>query len=135
MFESRFRVRSYELDAFGHVNHSVFFNYLEQAHFEALDQGGFPGAEIARRGWAVVVVHAEADFRSEARQGDELRVRTRVAAVRRTSMRVEQTIVREGDGALVAEGAVVAVWVGPDGRPMPVPEEVREALGATTAHP
>ncbi len=28
-----------------------------------------------------------------------------------------------------AEGLVVVVWIGPDGRPMRVPDEVRAALG------
>lgn len=135
VFESRLRVRSYELDAFGHVNHAVFFNYLEQARFDALEAGGFPAAELARRGWSVVVVHAEADFRREALQGDELRVLTRVARARRTSMRIEQSVVREPDGEPVAEGAVVAVWLGPDGRPMAVPAEVLEALGAASYRP
>lgn len=128
-FESRFRVRSYELDALGHVNHAVFFNYFEQARFEALEAGGFPAAELGRRGWSVVVVHAEADFRREATQGDELLVRTRVEDTRRTSMRLTQEVIREDDGERIALGAVVAVWLGREGRPMAVPEEVRRALG------
>ncbi len=29
VFESRFRVRSYELDGFAHLNHAVFLNWFE----------------------------------------------------------------------------------------------------------
>lgn len=130
VFESRFRVRSYELDAFGHVNHAVFFNYFEQARFDALEARGFSVAELGRRGWSVVVVHAEADFRREAVQGDGLVVRTRLAAARRTSMRLAQEVVREAGGERIAEGEVVVVWLDREGRPMGVPPEVREALGA-----
>lgn len=128
-FESRFRVRSYELDALGHVNHAVFFNYFEQARFEALEAGGFPASELVRRGWSVVVVRAEADFRREAHQGDELLVRTHVSEIRRTSMTLTQEVVGDRDGVRIAEGAVVVVWLGSDGAPMAVPAEVREGLG------
>lgn len=128
-FESRFRVRSYELDALGHVNHAVFFNYFEQARFEALEAGGFPAGELARRGWSVVVVRAEADFRREAHQGDELLVRTHVSETRRTSMTLTQEVIGDRDGERIAEGAVVVVWLGSDGAPMAVPAEVRAGLG------
>ena len=47
-FESRFTARSYELDSFGHVNHGVFFNWFEQARFEAFEASGLTG----RRRWA-----------------------------------------------------------------------------------
>ena len=133
VFESHVRVRSYELDALGHANHSVFFNYMEQARFDALEQGGLPASEIARRGWSIVVVRAEADFKREALQGDLLTIRTRVESVRRTRIRIAQEIVREEDGVLVAGGAVVLAWLGRDRRPIPVPDEALDALGARTA--
>ena len=56
VFESRFRVRSYELDGFQHLNHTVFLSWFEQARFDAFEQGGFPAPEIQARGWGVYVV-------------------------------------------------------------------------------
>ena len=46
VFESRFRVRSYELDGFQHLNHTVFLSWFEQARFDAFEQGGFPAAKL-----------------------------------------------------------------------------------------
>lgn len=134
VFETRLRVRSYELDAFGHVNHAVFFNYFEYARWEVLRAGGFDAAELSRRGWSVVLAHAEADFRRPALQDDELLVRTRVVAARRTALRIHHRVVRErreegGGSEPVAEGEVVAVWLDADGRPMPLPAEVSRAFG------
>jgi len=133
VFESRVRVRSYELDALGHTNHAVFFSYMEQARYDALEQGGLPPDEIARRGWSIVVVHAEADFKREALQGDLLTIRTRVESARRTRIRITQEILRERDDAPVAEGAVVLAWLGGDRQPIAVPEEALVALGASSA--
>ena len=85
VFESRFRVRSYELDGFQHLNHTVFLSWFEQARFDAFEQGGFPAPEIQARGWGVYVVKLEVEFMKEAHLGDELVVRTRVAELGRAN--------------------------------------------------
>lgn len=131
VFESRFRVRSYELDGLGHANHAVFLNWFEQARFEALEAGGLPADQIAARGWAVVVARVEVDFHREARHGQRLRVRTRVEEARNTSLVLRQEAVLDQAGddeeILLAGARVVAVWLR-DGRPRRIPTEVREAL-------
>lgn len=129
-FETGVRVRSYELDAFGHVNHAVYLNYFEEARIRVMEEVGQPVPELLDRGWGVHVVRLEVEYRKEAHMGDELRIRTRVDGVRRSSMTVLQRAVRAGpDGAeLVCEARVTWVWVNEDGRPVRVPDPVREAL-------
>ncbi len=127
-FLTRLRVRSYELDALGHVNHAVYLNYFELARFEALETGGFPLAQMTEQGWGVHVVRIEVDYRRECRQGDSLLIRTGVGSYRHSSMTIHQRLEREGSDEVAAEARVVAVWVGANGRPMPIPEPVRAAL-------
>ncbi len=160
-FVAPFRVRSYELDGLGHLNHAVFLNYLEQARFDALAAGGFPVEAMEDRGWGVHVVRIEIDYRRECRFGDHIIARTFVENFRNTSMTIHQALYRFRPGLpatetdappasmpelagpmrlddavalnldaaeLAAEARVVAVWVGSDGKPMRIPEEVREAL-------
>ena len=38
IFKYSFQVRGYELDSFGHVNNSVYLNYLEQARWEIIQK-------------------------------------------------------------------------------------------------
>lgn len=124
------RARSYELDSFAHVNHAVYLNYFEHARFAALTEGGFPPSRLAERGEGVHVVRIEVDFRKELRLGEEVEIRTRPLLAGASSLTLEQRMLSPGDDSLVyAEARVVVVWVGPDGRPMRVPEDVREALG------
>ena len=131
VFESRFRVRSYELDGFAHLNHTVFLNWFEQARFDAFEQGGFPAAEIQAREWGVYVVKLEVEYLKEARLGHELVVRTRVPEVGRSSMVFHQVAAATGTPDVAsAEARLRAVWVGPDRRPARIPLEVRNALGA-----
>ena len=128
--ETTVEVRSYELDAFDHVNHSVFLNYLEYARYEALREGGFPYEEMIGRGWGGYVVRLEIDYVSQARLGDRLRIRTWAQSRRRSSLVIAQHITREGEPEVeVARAVVTAVWVDSAGRPMRVPAEVKAALG------
>jgi len=127
-------VRSYELDAFGHVNHAVYLNYLEPARFDSLEAGGFAPAELAKNGWAIHVVRVEADYLKPVFRGQVLRIRTQVERFRNTSMTISQEIRRVADGpgadpALRAR--VTTVWIGERGRPICIPDQARRALTGT----
>ncbi len=111
------------------MNHAVFLEYLEHARFEALQCAGFTWSTLAERGWAIYVVRIEVDYVTEARRGDELLVLTRADSFRRTSMVLAQEIRRADEPEVVVTRArVTAVWIGPDGKPMRVPAEVRAGL-------
>jgi acyl-CoA thioester hydrolase len=131
-FDNTLRVRSYELDALGHVNHAVYLSYLEQARYDAMEAGGFPHTEVLGRGWGIYVVRVEVDYKKQCFQGDVLRIRTWVDEFRKVSMVIRHEIRREAEGeetepALTAR--VVLVWIGEDGRPMRVPGGARASLG------
>jgi YbgC/YbaW family acyl-CoA thioester hydrolase len=122
-------VRTSELDSFGHVNHAVYLTYFEHARFQALKEAGFDWNALEDRGWAIFVVRVEVDYLAEAGREDRLMIRTQAESFRRTSMLLAQDIVRDdGSGTIVAQAKVTAVWIGPNRRPMRVPEEVREGL-------
>lgn len=129
-FETAIRVRSYELDGFGHLNHAVYLNYFEEARVRTLAEAGFPLQELLDRDWGVHVVRVEVDFRREAFLGDRLRIRTRVDEMKRSSVAVFQQALRAGreSAEVVSEARVVWVWVDESGRPQRVPDEVRNAL-------
>lgn len=123
------KVRTSELDSFGHVNHAVYLTYFEHARFEALKAAGFDWGVLDERGWAIFVVRIEVDYIAEARREDELLIRTRAHSFRRTSMLLAQEIIRDdGSEAPVARAMVTAVWIGPNRKPIRVPDEVREGL-------
>jgi acyl-CoA thioester hydrolase len=128
--ETRLSVRSYELDSFGHLNHAVYLNHFEHARFQTLTDRGFSPRIMQERDEAVHVVRIEVDYRAEAFLGQDMIVRTRAESARTTSMVLVQEAVAAGDpGTVFARARVTAVWIGPDGRPMRIPDEVRRALG------
>jgi len=132
--ETTIGVRTSELDSFGHVNHAVYLNYFEHARFEALAEAGFSWGVLAERQWAIFVVRIEVDYLAEAKREDDLRIRTWADSFRRTSMVLAQEMVRADDPSIVvARALVTAVWIGPDRKPMRVPEDVRAGLSGSSA--
>jgi acyl-CoA thioester hydrolase len=129
--ETTITVRSPEIDSFGHVNHAVFLHYFEHARYEALEAAGFAWPLLQENNWQIYVVRIEVDYLAQARRGDTLRVRTWADSFRRTAMVLAQEIVRGDDAeevTVVARARVHAVWIGPDRKPMRVPEFVRAGL-------
>lgn len=127
--ETVIEVRSPELDSFGHVNHAVFLNYLEHARYLALEEAGFDWTSLDQLGHQIFVVRIEIDYLTEATRGDRLLIRTWAHSFRRTTMVLAQKIVREDElDTVVAEARVTAVWIDPGGKPMRVPEHVRQGL-------
>ena len=127
-FECNIEVRGYELDGFAHVNHAAYLNYFEHARYLALEDGGFPLPALMARGWGIHIVRIEVDYRRELVLGDTIHVTTWVDHWRSSSMTLRQTAVRTRDNEVAAEAVVVAVWIGPEGKPIRIPDEARAAL-------
>jgi acyl-CoA thioester hydrolase len=129
VIETMIDVRMPDLDSFGHVNHAVFLNYFEHARFQALAEAGFDWDVLGERQWLIFVVRIEVDYVSEATRGDVLLVRTWADDFGRTRMILAQQMVRADDpDVVVARARVIAVWIGPDRKPMRVPPDVRDGL-------
>lgn len=79
----RLTVRFRDCDPFGHVNNAVYLTYLENSRFALWKAQNIRGVILAR---------AEVDYRAQAKYGDELEVRTRLAALGRSSFQYEYEI-------------------------------------------
>ncbi|MSR22167.1 MAG: acyl-CoA thioesterase [Gemmatimonadetes bacterium] len=135
-FQSEVRVRSYELDSLGHVNHAVYLNYFEQARWDALEAAGYPHTSLTTGEWGVQVVRIEAEYRKECRQGQLLHILTRVEELRSASVTLSHELRRVDDGPLAdpaVTATVVLVWVGKSRRPIRIPPEARRALEGFTS--
>lgn len=126
---SEVSVRSYELDSFGHLNHAVFLSYFEFARFEALRAAGFPATRLLADGVGIHVVRVEVDYLREGKLDQRLHITTEPVEIRNSSMTLAQEAVDPDDSTVVfARGRVVLVWIGQNGRPTRIPDDVRVAL-------
>lgn len=119
-------IRWGDMDAYGHVNNTVYFRYMEQARvewIEALNVVVRPGGE------GPVIINASCTFLVPMTYPGTVEVRTYVGEPGRSSIPtyVEMSLV--GEDRLYAEGAAKVVWMDTQsGKSVPVPEHVRATL-------
>jgi acyl-CoA thioester hydrolase len=123
------RVRFGDLDAMGHLNNVEFLRFFETARI-AYIQSLAPGhSPTDRSQFGFIFAECHINYRAPAFFGDELRILIEPGEVRRSSVRLDFRMLREGDGRLVADG--YGVLVGYDyaaGRAQAVPDALREQL-------
>jgi acyl-CoA thioester hydrolase len=121
------RVRWVDTDASGRIHYTAAFRYFEAAEWELFRQAGYPlkGNENDY-GWPRVEVAAM--FHIPLYVDDELAVHIRPERIGNTSITFVFEIFRTE--ARCASGKVTIVCVGNQGRPIPIPEHIRQALRA-----
>jgi acyl-CoA thioester hydrolase len=118
------RVRYAECDPMGFLHHAKYFEYFEMARTELLRQSGTRYRDLEERGFLFVVAKLECRFRRPARYDDELTVRVRI--VRQGRARIDHAYGVYRDGILLCEATSVLACVDREGKPVPIPEEMRE---------
>jgi acyl-CoA thioester hydrolase len=109
----------------GHVNHAVYFTYLEQCRRTFWrDVTGTPSPHTR-----VIIARAECDYRAPAHFGDELEVRLAVGEIGRSSFALQYEVVHVESGRLIAMGKTVMVsYDYAAGKSVPLPAPARELL-------
>ncbi|MBI4184431.1 MAG: tol-pal system-associated acyl-CoA thioesterase [Proteobacteria bacterium] len=117
------RVFYEDTDAGGVVYYANYLKFAERARTEMLRLLGFEQRALAaERGLAFAVARCEIDYLKPARLDDVVRLHTRVLEVRRASLRLKQSLRR--DGADLVRLAVRLACVGPGGRPARLPDDL-----------
>lgn len=143
-FEQTITTRGYELDADSLIPPATYLRYLEHLRWQAVaDQAGRRGdrkgdaasssghilSSLFGQGHSVVVVAQSLLLDGDVGQGVALSASMWVRRVGRTSLDFGHAIIRP-DGSTLARALVTAVYRGPEGKPTPVPDVVREQVMA-----
>jgi acyl-CoA thioesterase FadM len=119
----RLRVAWVDTDAGGRIHFTAAFRYAERAETALMRKLGLVDrlVDYPRR-------RVEADFRGVLRFEDEVEVAIGPGRIGTTSITWAWEISRGGE--VCVDGRHTVVHVGADGRPAPLPDEVRERLAA-----
>jgi acyl-CoA thioester hydrolase len=124
-YRHRLSVRFRDCDAMGHVNHAVYFTYLEQCRLTFWRE--LTGTPLPHT--RVIIARAECDYRAPAHFGDELEVRLNIGEIGRSSFTLAYEIVQAGSDRLVASGTTVMVsYDYAAGASVPLPAATRTLL-------
>lgn len=126
-------IRWGDMDAFGHVNNTVYFRYMETARIAFLEDVAGP-TDTSSEG--PVIVTAYCTFSKQLKYPGQIEVRTFVGTPGRSSIEVthEIRLVDEnGDANVVhAEGGAKVVWVNYAAeKSVPLPEGLKALVPAT----
>lgn len=120
------KVRFYELDPYGHLNHSAFIQFFEVGRVELLESVGLGLDVFAEKGFQFVVTNIETTFEKPVVAGDVVTVETEVLELRRASSRWRQRLVR--DGEIVARQVIRAAITDTTGKPVRAPADLADHL-------
>lgn len=124
------KVRHYEVDLYGHVNHANYVHYLEAARVEALEAVGLPLPELRRQGYLIVAVEIAVKYHAPAYPGETLEVLTRIREIRGARSIWAQEIREVTTRRLSVTADVTGAFMLDNGRPVRVPAAFAEKLAA-----
>ena len=110
-----------DTDAGGVVYYANYLKYLERARTEALSTIGLSNLKIKDKfGAQIIVKSCNIEFKKSAQLEDELKIRSFIKSVTKTSFFMNQTITN-GENTIV-ESQIHLVFVNEKGKPVKVPE-------------
>jgi acyl-CoA thioester hydrolase len=123
-----FPLRWGEIDALGHVNNTVYFQWFESARIAFFGRTEFPTTLADHV--SPILAQTECEFLRPVTFPSDVSIGTRVSRVGNTSLTMEY-LVQLADGTDVARGKAVVVLVDTRiGKPQPLPDSVKTAVAA-----
>jgi acyl-CoA thioester hydrolase len=121
-----FRVRSYECDAYGHVNQANYLRYMQEAAFDASAVAGYDLARYDAMDRFWLIRGTEIEYRHPLHYGDSVQVTTWVADFRQIRSRRAYEFNLAATGQQVARASTDWVFLERStGRPAAIPPEMR----------
>ncbi|ABC38906.1 thioesterase family protein [Burkholderia thailandensis E264] len=128
VFEMSMPIRWGDMDAFGHVNNTVYFRYMEEARVTWFGKLGIAGGN--GEGQGPVVVNASMEFLRQLHYPGDVIARLLAAKPGRSSFDTAFELTRSDDPEHVyARGAARCVWVNYAlGKSVPLPDLLRNTI-------
>jgi acyl-CoA thioester hydrolase len=117
-------------DAFGHVNNTVYFRWMESARIAYSERIGLNDL-LKREGIGPILASAACNYRRPVNFPDTVQVGIRVTRLGRTSVEQQQLVVSQNQGAVVAEGKSTTVVFDYRAKsPQPIPDSIFQEIEA-----
>jgi acyl-CoA thioester hydrolase len=120
-------IRWGDMDAYGHVNNTIYFRFMEQNRIEYLEQQGY---KVMPVGTAPVIINASCTFLVPLTYPGIVEIRMFCGQPGRSSIPTHYEIRLQGDDTLYATGESKIVWMEvASGKSVAIPDELRAQLG------
>jgi acyl-CoA thioester hydrolase len=124
VYETKLRVRYAETDQMGVVYHANYIVWFEVGRVEMLRQLVFTYSEMEKQDEThIAVVDVRCRFKAPARYDEVITLRTRLLNVRKSLLHFGYEVLRDEDGALLAEGETIHIVVDSGFKRIPLPQK------------
>ncbi|MGB8300300.1 MAG: thioesterase family protein [Azonexus sp.] len=121
-------IRWGDMDAYGHVNNTVYFRFMEQGRVEWIESMQVP---VRIGGDGPVIINASCTFLIPMSYPGTVEARTFASHPGRSSFLTHVEMRMVGDERIYAEGAAKVVWMDTQtGKSVPLPDHVRAVIEA-----
>ena len=122
-FFHKLKVYYEDTDAGGVVYYANYLKYLERARTEALFSIGYSNKKIQDQFNSLIIVKScNIEYKKSAHLEDELKIRSFVKSITKTSFFMNQIITKGED--IIVEAQVHLVFINKESKPVKIPEEI-----------
>ena len=122
-FTHEIKVYYEDTDSGGVVYYSNYLKFLERARTEALFSIGFSNTKIQEEFSSLIIVKScKIEYKKSAYLEDQLKIRSFVKSITKTSFFMNQIITK--DEEIIVEAQVHLVFVDKKGKPIKIPDEI-----------
>ena len=122
-FFHKIKVYYEDTDSGGVVYYANYLKFLERARTEALFSIGYSNKKIQDQFNSLIIVKScNIEYKKSAYLEDELKVRSFVKSISKTSFFMNQIITKVED--IIVEAQIHLVFVNNEGKPVKIPEEI-----------
>ena len=123
MYNFSIRVYYEDTDSGGVVYYANYLKYLERARTEALFSIGYSNKKIQDQFDSLIIVKScNIEYKKSAHLEDELKIRSFVKSITKTSFFMNQIITKGED--IIVEAQVHLVFINKESKPVKIPEEI-----------
>ena len=122
-FFHKIKVYYEDTDSGGVVYYANYLKFLERARTEALFSIGYSNKKIKEKFNSLIIVKScNVNYKKPANLEDELKIRSFVKSITKTSLFMNQIISR--DEEIIVEAQIHLVFVNENGKPVKIPDEI-----------
>jgi len=123
------RVRYKETDKMGVTYYANYLVWFEVVRTELFRKLGMPYTNLEKEGIRLMVVEAHCKYKSPTTYDDLVKVEVEISDMKNTSISFSYKVYK--DKKLAATGETVHVFTDKNGKPMRIPEKVKNVLSAS----
>lgn len=125
--DTQIKVRGYHTDLYQHVNNARYLEFLEEARWQLLEDH-MDLESFMRGGYLFFVVNINISYRSPARVGDTVTVRSGLKKIGNKSTAIRQQIINKATGTVCVDADVTFVIADTGGRPLKLEADLKDKV-------